>query len=326
MKALATCLGSFMLAGSLAADELHVVMPISLAARVQAGERAGALVTVEPHEGKALVTVSRSLRALSDAPSVGEIALAGVPSPDSTAVPAGFAAPAELTRRVNRGGSSHEALASVVEYVSRTVTLDETDKGPQDAGSVLVRRRARCSGRANLAVGLLRTLGLPARVVHGIVVGDRSAVWHRWGEAWLGHLGWVAFDPGAAVGVVNVRYIPVQGAGGGASLVGIQLLKVEEAGYSAIPRRGALRVVPESGVTLRCLQRGTSGTLSAALRSPDGSWTVKRGEQELTFAGLMPGRYQLLWRGVGTKGGQNLELGAADEVTVHVQADGKVAW
>ena len=121
-----------------------------------------------------------------------------------------------------RPGSALARLVSAVSFVSRTVALDEDDAGPQDAVSVLARGRGRCSGRANAAVGLLRRMGIPARVVHGLLLGDGGARWHRWGEAWLGPLGWTPFDPGAAVGLVSVRYLPLVGSGEGASLAGVR--------------------------------------------------------------------------------------------------------
>lgn len=228
-------------AGVAGADQLQLVMPLPLAARVVAGPTWDGAVTVEPRDaGSAQVTVEarfcggwweRCLRL------AGETA----PPEEALEVTQRLPLPAELA---NLGQASFgEKLLRVVVWVSRNVRLLESDNGPQDAVSVWQRRVGRCSGRANLAVALLRQLGVPARVVHGLLVRPGGAVWHRWGEAWLPGAGWRPFDPGATVGVAGIRYLPMTGAEDGLSLAGVRVLSVAEREFFQLPQIAGMRVL-----------------------------------------------------------------------------------
>ena len=182
-------------AAAAGADEAHIGMPLPLAAQVESGDRYGHVVGIELAEAGAVVTVSRSVQALAASPPFPLPLSPGEVDAGYLETPSGFVLPAELAKAVQRQSLAVPVVEQVVAWVTRRITLDDLDAGAQDAASVLGRRRGRCSGRANAAVGVLRALGVPARPVHGVLVGDRGARWHRWGEAWLGPLGWVAFDP-----------------------------------------------------------------------------------------------------------------------------------
>ena len=156
-----------------AADEAHYLFPTELAARVESGERGGLVVGLEPRGTCTLVTVSNLVLTLDEqpAPTAPDPRLEGESS--SLVLPQEFRLPEELIGPLaGSGGDSWRTLVRVVEYVSQRVVLDEQDRGAQDVASVLTRARGRCSGRANAAVGLLRGVGIPARVVHGVVVGE----------------------------------------------------------------------------------------------------------------------------------------------------------
>jgi hypothetical protein len=301
-------------------DEAAIFVPTTLAARVQDGKHSGLSVALEGRPDGAMVWVSQSVQALRSA--------AGCPLTfpercgDATAleVPPSFVAPPWLAGMRAQAGSSFDLVARVVDFVSRGITLDEQDTGPQDGVSVLRRGRGRCSGRANLAVGLLRAVGIPARVVHGLVAGVSGARWHRWGEAWLGEAGWIPFDPGVAVGIVSVRYVPLRGAGEGPSLDGVRLERTNEQGFLGLPVQRGLRVLPMGGVTLRCLAPAGDPTISALLVGPDGSRWARHGRGEVVFAGMLPGRYRMVWRGSGEPNVLDLELGGELEVRVELRA------
>lgn len=279
------------------ADEAHFWFPTELAAQVESGVRSGLVIGIERDGVGALVTVSSEIRPLGQTPPLAPVRPETTGDPTSLALPAGFVAPPEVAGIGSSGLDAWEATLRVVEYVSARIALDEADSGAQDASSVLARGRARCSGRANAAVGLLRAVGVPARVVHGVVVGERAARWHRWGEAWLGRLGWVPFDPGIAVGALSVRYVPMRGAGEGARLGGIRRLGIDERGYAALPVRNRLRLVPMQGATVRVASAQPARQFWAALYGPDGSRRIRRGTGEVVFSGLLAGRYRLVWSG-----------------------------
>jgi transglutaminase-like putative cysteine protease len=56
-----------------------------------------------------------------------------------------------------------------------------------------------CQDFAHIFIGASRLLGIPARYVSGHLFRRDGAhlqqAAHAWAEAWVGHLGWVAFDP-----------------------------------------------------------------------------------------------------------------------------------
>lgn len=286
-----------------ATDEAHFRVPTQLAAHVEAGERCGVITGIETRGDGALVTVSRSVRAFAVAPEYPLRDARACPDPEAVEVPLWIATPAKLAGFAAETHSALDVLERVVGWVGRKIVLDDADTGPQDGRSVLQRGRGRCSGRANAAIGLLRSLGIPSRVVHGLLVGRSGARWHRWGEAWLGDAGWVAFDPGASVGVVGVRYLAVRGAGEGASAEGVRLEFLDEPGYLSLPRRNGLRVVPVGGVTLRCQAPRGAGEFTAFVLGPDGTPLARSGRDEVVFAGLLPGRFRVTWCAQGECGG-----------------------
>lgn len=306
-----------LVATAAAADEAHIVMPVALAARVELGGRQGLSIAAEPRGSGALVTVSQVVRPLAAPPRLPLADAEECGDPAALDRPADLSFPAELQAVGSRSEDALDAVTAVVAYVSRRIALDESDQAPQDAISVLQRGRARCSGRANLAIGWLRSLGIPARAVHGIMLADAGPRWHRWGEAWLGPLGWVPFDPGGSVGVVSVRYLPMRGASEGAALNGVALIGIDERGFAALPRRGDLRVPPVGGASLRCIAASADTGIAAMLLGPDGTRWARRGAGQVTFAGLLPGRYLLRWTPNGTGVGQAaLVLDGAREVRI----------
>jgi hypothetical protein len=304
-------------------DEAAIFVPTALAARVEGGERAGLSIALEARPDGAVVWLSRAVQALPDSPVYPLPEPTRCGDPTALEVPPSFAVPPELAGHPLQGESAFDVAARVVGFVSQRITLDEHDVGPQDGISVLARGRGRCSGRANLTVGLLRAAAIPARVVRGIVVGKDGARWHRWGEAWLGELGWIAFDPGAAVGLVSVRYLPLRGSGDGSALGGVRLERINEKGYLGLPVRQGLRILPMGGVTLRCLAPAGDSAITALLVGPDGSRWARQGLGEVVFLGMLPGRYRILWRGAGRTSALNLRLEGTGEVRVELTGAGE---
>jgi hypothetical protein len=281
------------------ADEAHVRVGVAFAATVEAGERSGVTIAVEQDERGPLVTISQVLAPLAASPAFPLAAPEGCGDAAALEVPASFSPPPAVVSAVAGSSSALEALVGVVSYVSRRIMLDESDGGPQDAKSVLLRGSGHCSGRANLTVGLLRSVGIPARVVHGVLLERRSVRWHRWGEAWLGSLGWVPFDPGAAAGVVSVHYLPCRAVIPGLEPQGVSVERIDDRCYRRLPRRAGLTVPLLRGVNLRCLAPVGVSDITAILVGPDGTRWSRRGETEVDFSGLQPAHYWLTWQGAG---------------------------
>lgn len=313
MRAAAVPAMLMLVVGAAAADQAAVLLPTALGARVEIGERSGLVVDSEACADGVRVTVSQALRPFEFSPTLPIQNPSACGDPSALDRPADLELPAELDN-MRRQGHALDLVRSIVAFVSARVTLDESDAAAQDAFSVLRRGRGRCSGRANLAVGLLRQMGLPARVVHGLLLDEAGPQWHRWGEAWLGPLGWVGFDPGSSVGAVSVRYVPMAGAAEGASLAGVRVESISEDTFAALPRRGPLRIVPVGGATLRCLAPSGGIAFSALLRSADGTRWARRGEGEITFANLLPGLYVLTVRPPARQGSLWVRLDGLREV------------
>jgi len=287
-------LALLLIAGAALADEARIAAPAGLADRLAATERWGIDYAVDATAGGVLITVTQELRPLPAGLDYPVARPAECGDPTALALPPGLALPAELSALTGGTTSSLDLLADVVGFVTRRVLLDEDDRGAQDALAVLARGRSRCSGRANLAVGLLRASGIPARVVQGLLLHDHGARWHRWGEAWLG-AGWVPFDPGASAGVVSVRYLPLRSGADAVPLHAVRLVAVDDRGFAALPRRGPLRVVPAGGATLRCLASPAGQPFRAELVAASGAVWRRQGRGEVRFDGMLPDRYRLRW-------------------------------
>jgi hypothetical protein len=294
MTRLAPAATLLLIGGMAVADEARIAVPAALVGRIETVERWGIDYAIDTAGTGAVVTTSQSLRPLPVDIGYPLARPAACGDPAALTLPRGLQLPGELLAMAGGTSSAFELLADVVGFVTRRVVLDESDRGPQDALAVLSRGRARCSGRANLAVGLLRAAGVPARVVQGALLHDDGARWHRWGEAWLG-AGWVPFDPGASVGIVSVRYLPLRSGGDGASLAAVRLLAIDDLGFASLPRRGLLRIAPPAGATLRCLATPRARHFRAELFAAGGAVWRREGYGEVRFEGMLPGRYRLRW-------------------------------
>ena len=296
MRTAAAVAAVVLISAGAAADEAHIRIPAAFAARVQTGEHSGLIIALESDRRGPLVTVSQVVRPLVAVPSYPLRVPEECGDPDALVLDEAFAVPSDVLAVAAATDSALGVLLGVVSHVSRRIVLDEGDQGPQDGVSVLRRGRGRCSGRANLTVGLLRAVGIPARVIHGVVFEGRQPRWHRWGEAWLDSLGWMPFDPGVGAGVVSVRYLPCRAVVPGLQPQGLTLERVDEECFRLLPRRAGLKVPLERGVNLRCRAPRAAGEITAVLYGPDGMRWVRRGSCEVDFSGLLPARYWLSWQ------------------------------
>jgi len=138
-----------------------------------------------------------------------------------------------------------EAVRRVLLGIASEVRYDPDRLRNQDPGAVFASKRAYCVGFAELAVDLLRRVGIPARTVQGILRtepgSDRyepeiGGAYHRWIEVYYPDRGYVFSDPWASVNGVDARYVPF----GKRSLARPVALSVEE----VEPPQGTLAYVP----------------------------------------------------------------------------------
>jgi transglutaminase-like putative cysteine protease len=99
-----------------------------------------------------------------------------------------FDAVADLSRRIHRGFTYDQEFSTIATPIAE----------------VLERRRGVCQDFAHVAIGCLRSLGLPARYVSGYIETVRAAdqpklvgadASHAWFAAWAPGHGWFDFDP-----------------------------------------------------------------------------------------------------------------------------------
>jgi transglutaminase-like putative cysteine protease len=124
----------------------------------------------------------------------------------------------ELARRLASGAPLQaDAVERVLLGIAGLIRYDPDRERRQDPAAVLASRRAHCVGFAELAVDLLRRVGIPARTVQGILrlPPDREGyepeiggAYHRWVEVYYADRGFVFSDPWASVNGVDTRYVP----------------------------------------------------------------------------------------------------------------------
>jgi transglutaminase-like putative cysteine protease len=110
-----------------------------------------------------------------------------------------------------------EAVQRILAGIASGVRYDADRSRRQDPATVFASRRAHCVGFAELAVDLLRRVGLTARTVQGVLRTGSDAegydshiggVYHRWIEVYYADRGFVFSDPSASINGVDARYIP----------------------------------------------------------------------------------------------------------------------
>jgi len=113
--------------------------------------------------------------------------------------------------------SQADAVERVLVGMASYLRYDPDRSRLQDPASVFASRRAHCVGFAELAVDLLRRVGIPARTVQGILRtkpgteghdASIGGVYHRWIEIYYPDRGFVFSDPFSSINAVDARYVP----------------------------------------------------------------------------------------------------------------------
>jgi len=128
----------------------------------------------------------------------------------------------ELARRLTAGAKNeYEAVSAITNHVSDFVKY--TFNPPQyDALYTLETRSGNCQNFAHLNIALLRSVGIPARIVGGITLKDSWKVpidskntivqsmgqgGHAWIEIFFPDLGWLPYDPQQSRQFTSSRHI-----------------------------------------------------------------------------------------------------------------------
>ena len=278
-----------LIAGSMSAEEASYLvgggdLPIRAAAN-------GFVQEIRPAGDRAVsVHVETSL-----APIGSTVTYAQVLAGDRPEVPAGFELPQRLLSELRPDLASWEAATRVMTWVVDRVDVDTEDFGPQDAGSVLRRGRARCSGLANASVAMLRAAGFRARTVSGLLVGKDEIVPHRWLECRLPDVGWVASDPTLGLWTVTPQHLVF--ADTVRVMPEVKVLSADADGLERLPQRGGRLLRPNVGADLVCRHPSVDGGATppmAILRGAGGEERRARLDPEAYFSALLPGRWLLI--------------------------------
>jgi transglutaminase-like putative cysteine protease len=110
-----------------------------------------------------------------------------------------------------------DAVSRILIAIASRLRYDADLRQPQDPVTVFTSGRGSCVGFSELAVDLLRRVGIRSRTVQGIVrtrPGEPShdarigGSYHRWIEVYYPDRGYVFSDPSASINGVDARYIP----------------------------------------------------------------------------------------------------------------------
>ncbi len=124
-------------------------------------------------------------------------------------IPANEAGIAAQARTLTQGsGTVQEAVTVIFNWIVDNHTYDAGRNTPQDGRSVFYSKRGSCVGYTNLAIAMLRSLGIPARYAHGYLPpgydwGISKKYWgvqisgggyHAWVEVYYPDIGWCFSD------------------------------------------------------------------------------------------------------------------------------------
>jgi hypothetical protein len=302
LRAVGVALAALLPAAALTAATYSVAGTDEASLLVPAG------VQVEPYEnfGYRLEVVDREARIHVDlAP------LASRQPFRAGELPPADGAPVRLARAVAADARTrHDAVSRILSWIAANIRYDLDRFAPQDAGSVLVRRSAYCTGIARLSVALLEAIGVPAREVAGYVVdglpaGGRSG-FHRWIEIHYDDRGWVFADPLASHHFVPATYLRLASSTLESDLPGPALLLSRHEAVRQVDLRSAapaalVRARPNGDDRhLAVLRLRTNAALPAKARIEGAGLSVQRElvAGEAVFYGLPPAIYELtIWSG-----------------------------
>ena len=183
--------------------------------------------------------------------------------------PAGAARDADITSSPERDAFSRtlagdaalqaEAVERILSGMASFVRYDPDRSRRQDPASVFASRRAHCVGFSELAVDLLRRVGISARTVQGVLRTKPGSegydariggVYHRWIEIYYPDRGFVFSDPFSSINAVDARYVPF-GRRAFERPRDLTLTSIESSGRLNFPVRrlpeATLRVRPSGG-------------------------------------------------------------------------------
>ena len=163
-----------------------------------------------------------------------------------------------LAREITAGSRyEHEAANAILSWMADNLTFDNSISVPVDAVSALRYRKAYCVGYSNLAVAMLRAVGIPARVAHGYLPpgyewGFSKEYWgvkvndggfHAYLEIYYPDTGWAFSDAEHSHNFVDPFHIILR-------LDGMDMPGAYSGGYLDVDKATFFTIVKEEDKTL----------------------------------------------------------------------------
>lgn len=129
-----------------------------------------------------------------------------------------------------------QAALAIGEWVHQNIAYEITAGG---ARACLRMRRGDCGPQTRLVMAMCRAVGIPARMVGGLMYGNGRFGQHYWAEVHLGQAGWVPIDATTGeFGTLDATHIRLWQAGTVEALT-IEVLEYEDRGSAGalLPRR-----------------------------------------------------------------------------------------
>ena len=114
----------------------------------------------------------------------------------------------ELAQSIAGGAAGAQArIERLLAWIDANIAKSAVDAF--SAADVLRERRAECQGHAYLFAALARALGLPTRVVNGLVFSAEHGgfLYHTWNEVWLEDAGWRPVDATFAQALADATHV-----------------------------------------------------------------------------------------------------------------------
>jgi transglutaminase-like putative cysteine protease len=104
------------------------------------------------------------------------------------------------------GGDTWLGARQIEEFVNAHVENKGFGTAFGSATEVLSSRAGDCSEHAVLMAAMTRAVGIPSKLVSGLVYHEGGFAYHMWVEVWTGG-GWYALDPTIGGGAVDATHI-----------------------------------------------------------------------------------------------------------------------
>jgi hypothetical protein len=156
-----------------------------------------------------------------------------------------FAAPSNLrdisdqARRIaGDAATDDERIARLIAWMDANIAKEAVDAFT--AEDVLRARKAECQGHSYLFAAFARSLGMPARIVNGLVYSEEHGgfLYHTWNEAWVAGRGWQPVDATFGQAHADATHVKlVEGESGAELMPIVQLVgRVRIGAVSALAR------------------------------------------------------------------------------------------